>query len=69
MRNAKNQGIDIPRSPGRASIFGGVLWLSQFVLPGDGMIGFEVEIGPILLDPGGGVVQIVWRAALASGGY
>ena len=26
------------------------------------MVGFEVEVGPVLLDPGGGVVQVVKAA-------
>ena len=41
------------------SVIGALL---LFAAPGDRVIGFEVEVGPVLLDPGGGVVEVVKAA-------
>ena len=38
------------------SVIGALL---LFAAPGDRVIGFEVEVGPVLLDPGGRVVEVV----------
>jgi hypothetical protein len=32
--------------------------LTKFPSPGDGVIGFEIEVRPILLDPLGGIIDV-----------